>query len=136
MRDFQRARVYRAEGRLAFDLVGMLELDALAGTLRRDFDMPFRLRFEPGVSRAAASLPGAWIVLGDTRHTRHDLLHEFAHLLAERGHEGQNHGPLWVAVYLELVRRYLGPAPADALLDALDLEGVQWLAPSALIGRP
>ncbi len=118
---------------MSFERASMLELGALAQTLRRDFDMPFDLRFEPGVSRAAASLPGAWIVLGDTRHTRLDLLHEFAHLVTERGHEEHQHGPLWVGVYVELVRRYEGAAPAERLLAAFEAERVRWITPGGLL---
>lgn len=133
MRDFQRARVYRAEARVDRPMASMMELDALAATLRRDFDLPFDLRYEPGVTRAAACAPGEWIVLGDVRHTRFDLLHEFAHLVAERGHEGQAHGPLWAAAYLHLVLRYSGPLASGRLRAAMEFERVRWIQPGLLL---
>lgn len=138
MRDFQRARVYRAENQVARGQVSMLELDALAQTLRQDFAFPFTLGYAPpyrlqrcagGYANPARQL----VVLGDGNHSPFDLLHEFGHLLAERGHSGQKHGPLWVGMYVELVRRYMGDGYGDRLLSAFESGRVRWTTPYRLL---
>lgn len=136
MRDFQKARAYRAERRVERDQVSMLELDALAATLRADWDLWFELEYRHemprGVGALAVIVGGFRIVLGDGNHTRLDLLHEFAHLATERVNPGHKHGPLWAGAYLELAWRYAGTWQASRLQAAFEQERVRYITPGRL----
>ncbi len=130
-RDNQRARLYRAEHevdpgrRLPTVPVLQAYVDALAATewfRTRWPDRSFEVRPGYGHRRATADADG---VLQMPKWARSELvvLHEVAHCVTPWTFA--SHGPEYAGVLLCLVRRAIGPGPAQALEDAFDRHSVR-----------
>lgn len=130
-RDNQRARLYRAEfevdagRRLPTVPVLQAYVDTLAaaGWFRARWpDRAFEVRPGFGHRRATADADG---VLQMPKWARSELvvLHEVAHCVTPWTFA--SHGPEYGGVLLCLVRRAIGPGPAQALEDAFDRHRVR-----------
>jgi putative metallohydrolase (TIGR04338 family) len=131
-RDGQRARLYRAESEVdtgrRLPTVAQLQahVDALLAAdwfAARWGARAFEVRPGYGHRRATADENG---VLQMPRWARTELvlLHEVAHCLTPASFAA--HGPVYAGVLLALVRRGMGPAPAQALEDAFARHRVTW----------
>lgn len=130
-RDNQRSRLYRAETEVdpgrRLPTVDRLQayVDALA---RADWfaarwpDRSFEVRPGFGHRKATADVNG---VLQMPKWARSELvlLHEVAHCLTPWSFAA--HGPEYAGVLLSVVRRSMGPSPAQALEDAFDRQRVR-----------
>jgi len=130
-RDSQRARLYRAEFEVDAGrrLPTVPILQAYADSLvqfdwfrARWPDRAFEIRPGYGHRRATATVDG---VLQMPKWARSELvvLHEVAHCVTPWAYA--SHGPEYAGVLLCLVRRAMGPAPAQALEDAFDRQRVR-----------
>ncbi len=139
-RDNQRARLYRAEfevdagRRLPTVPVLQAYVDALAaaGWFRARWpDRAFEVRPGFGHRRATADADG---VLQMPKWARSELvvLHEVAHCVTPWSFA--SHGPEYAGVLLCLVRRAIGPGPAQALEDAFDRHRVRCNSAAVPVG--
>lgn len=130
-RDTQRARLYRAEFEIdpGRRLPTVEKLQAYVDALTRaDWftarwpDRAFEVRPGFGHRKATADVNG---VLQMPKWARSEmvLLHEVAHCLTPWTFAA--HGPEYAGVLLSLVRRSMGPSPAQALEDAFDRQRVR-----------
>ena len=130
-RDTQRARLYRAEFELdpgrRLPTVEKLQayVDALVAVdwfANRWPDRAFEVRPGFGHRKATADVNG---VLQMPKWARSEmvLLHEVAHCLTPWTFAA--HGPEYAGVLLTLLRRGMGPSPAQALEDAFDRQRVR-----------
>lgn len=83
--------------------------------------------------RGAAAFAGIEIRTGLNDYIMHELwlLHELAHILVQREQRGQpkrdaGHGRRWCAVYLQLVRRFVGTLPYTLLRNQFRAGGVKF----------
>ena len=140
-RDNQRARLYRAEGELdagrRLPTVDRMQawVDGLAATdwfVARWGDRAFEVRPGFGHRRATADQNG---ILQMPKWARSELvlLHEVAHCLTPV--DVASHGPEYAGVLLALVRRGMGPGPAQHLEDAFGRERVRWTLAAVPDGR-
>jgi len=124
MRDFQRARLYRAERealgedpwmkRLSFEECRQLVQSAARYVRGPVPKVVYYARRYATASAHEIILPRwAWIPW--------IVLHEYAHLLTRDGH-----GPEFAGTYLRLVRRFMGKEAADALRKAYRLCRVKY----------
>ena len=140
-RDNQRARIYLAEGELdagrRLPTVDRMQawVDGLAATdwfVARWGDRAFEVRPGFGHRRATADQNG---ILQMPKWARSELvlLHEVAHCLTPV--DVASHGPEYAGVLLALVRRGMGPGPAQLLEDAFGRERVRWTLAAVPDGR-
>ena len=131
-RDSQRARLYRAESEVdagrRLPTVERLQayVDHLVGLdwfVARWGTHAIEVRPGYGHRRATADQDG---VLQMPRWARTELvlLHEVAHCVTPA--TAAAHGPEYAGALLSLVRRCMGPAPAQALEDAFVRQRVAW----------
>ncbi|HEX2186984.1 MAG TPA: hypothetical protein VHN78_15925 [Chloroflexota bacterium] len=141
-RDGQRARLYRAEaavpeGRRLPEVADVQRyVDRVVGSDWWQAKAPgwTQIQVKDGRGRRRA---GSWTgepVISLPRKLRVEriVLHELAHQLTDQiaGPAAAGHGWQYAAIYLALVRHFLGPAAAQALLEGYRAEGVRWTAPS------
>lgn len=143
-RDNQRARLYRAEGhqhmRFACHLMAEPPLKQLADLRafverlhsspwwRQRFGGHYRIDVRDGRGRQAA---GGWrrpngtgvVTLPRWARNRLTVLHELAHAVQPRG--SASHGPEFCRLYLDLVRRWMGPEFARRLRTGMRAERVR-----------
>ena len=140
-RDSQRARLYRAEGQVdagrGLPTVERMQawVDGLVAAdwfVARWGDRAFDVRPGFGHRRATADQNG---VLQMPKWARSELvlLHEVAHCLTPVN--VASHGPEYAGVLLALVRRGMGPGPAQHLEDAFARERVRWTLAAVPDGR-
>ncbi|MGI8809828.1 MAG: hypothetical protein ACR2KK_18700 [Acidimicrobiales bacterium] len=131
-RDSQRARLYRAEGEVdpgrRLPTVEKMQawVDGLVATdwfLVRWGERAFEVRPGFGHRRATADANGV-LQMPKWARTELVLLHEVAHCLTPVA--VASHGPEYAGVLLALVRRGMGPGPAQLLEDAFARERVRW----------
>lgn len=134
-RDTQRARLYRAEEEVGpgrrLPTVADLQayVDAVTAAdwfVRRWGERSYEVRPGHGHRRATATRDGL-LQLPRWARTELVVLHEMAHPLGAP--EAAPHGPEYAGVFLALVRRAMGPAPAQALEEAFGRHRVRHLPP-------
>lgn len=137
-RDSQRSKVYQAEGTLPemwvtpfrtwHDMLQHLEQVCQSRYLRTHYPhVPtyLEVRYVRGRTATAVREAGGRLYLRMVHHRQVSpmlLLHELAHLCAA---PKVKHGPAWVTIYLQLVRRFLGADVARRLKQAFLEAGVK-----------
>ena len=145
VRDTQRGKVYKAEAHLPEALWGrkfktlpecQTYYEHIVGSRwwkGRAAVIPVMLRDGRGTSVARAFAVTGIAFINLPRWSRQELwmLHELAHVLYRHGYEYQNtrdtrpHGAAFVRLFLDLVRRWMGPETAKALRESMLEHGVR-----------
>lgn len=147
MRDFQRARVYRAEDYLDestfLKFSNIRECREYAESIWSN--PAIRARFpkacsteKPPIKQAKTSSqssqaywpPHEKVTLSKHGQNDYVVIHELAHIITEReyakGEDWIKHGPLWADVHLFLVKTMLGRDFYLNVVEAFEMEGVQY----------
>ena len=147
MRDFQRARVYRAEDYIdesRYMILSSIQ-DCIDYASRIWEDPIFRARFPKSskariptikASKSECQANAYWpphekITIPLRLLYDYWVLHELAHIITEREHETDDetrikHGPEWCDTMLWLVEKYIGKKMAIDLCEAFLIEGVRF----------
>lgn len=149
MRDFQRARVYRAEDYIdSARFITFSTIDECRNYANLIWQNPkIRARFPTACERPLPNIlkgksktvsyaywpPYEKITLSRNGQKDYWIIHEIAHIITEReyGQSGDwiKHGPEWVATHLFLVKVMLGTELAQDLTEAFLVEGVKFTHP-------
>lgn len=147
MRDFQRAKVYRAEEyvfskAMQLDTIQLCEMYTSSvwddPRFKEKFPRahkggPPPVKHSPRMKGGALAYfaPNEKISLSSKGMTDLVVIHEIAHIVVEREHQTDDesrifHGPEWVDTYIKLTEMFVGRPVAVELTDALLAENVRF----------